>query len=237
MWFCISKAPLSTSPPLFVVGVWSRVAGNHFKPALFVADIKDAILNVFDHEKSAHIQVLPPLYSHNPSLFNMRIFEVWCIQSYVACVVRSQNSAALMIWICGKSHVTSWKKKGQKICRTPKRQKMLSVQTPPWALADPVGHFSPAALIVQSFCLLTGARCCAFVGAARRGASLVKPLPRPPPLRCSRGWLAVKLLCRGIGVVTGLLITTGGTLHSCWWWQLLEMVPWSPVLKLASSEN
>lgn len=58
MWLCISEAPLHVSSVVFsprCVSVWSRVAGNHFKSALSVPDIKDTILSLFDHEKSLHI--------------------------------------------------------------------------------------------------------------------------------------------------------------------------------------
>ena len=83
MWLCITNAPHHISSVVSrpqCVSVWSRVAGSHFfKSALSVPDIKDTMLNLFDHEKSTYIQgwfsdsVLPALCSHHQSLLNINI--------------------------------------------------------------------------------------------------------------------------------------------------------------------
>ena len=74
MWLCISKPPLHVSSVVFSpqrVSVWCRVAGSHFKSALSVPDIKDTILNLFDHENSTYIQVDSPTAFSRPSTFTI----------------------------------------------------------------------------------------------------------------------------------------------------------------------
>lgn len=64
MWLCISKATLVFSVVCSpqCLSIWTRIPGSHFKPACFVPDIKDTILNYLTM-KSLHIfrWILKPL--------------------------------------------------------------------------------------------------------------------------------------------------------------------------------